>query len=63
MTTFYKANFDDKDIIGGEIVALTSKDKRYIKKRLLAFGVKATKIYNVVEQFPKEKTAHHPITA
>lgn len=54
--TFYKANFDDKDIIGGEIVALTSNKKSYIKKRLLSFRIKATKIYNVVEQFPKEKT-------
>lgn len=48
MTTFYKANFDSANgINGGIITALTSNKKTYIKNRLLVFGVKATKIYNI----------------
>jgi hypothetical protein len=46
---FYKANFDTLDgVKGGTITALTSKNKTYIKKRLLAFGVNAIKIYNII---------------
>ena len=49
--TFYKANYDTKRTKNGEIFALTSKSKKYIKKRLLSFGVEATKIYNIQKQF------------
>ena len=49
--TFYKANYDTKETKNGIIVALTSKRKKYIKKRLLAFGIEATKIYNIQKQF------------
>lgn len=51
---FYKANYDTLDGVKcGTIKALRNKNKKYIKQRLLSFGIDASRIYNIAKEFNK----------